>query len=143
MRDLTILPRWDRREEVKRWTITQLDKERSSRPRSPLALKDGSGVVRIEPPIPRLATKLLALIAADAGNFKPLLAIYPKLRRPGRGKYRRHDRQWALQQAVADVKRIRELWKLNLGLWKRKDGLAEEIAAERWNLDLGELHNAL
>jgi hypothetical protein len=147
MRDIT-LPRWEprdhrERDALKRWTIERLDQERASRPRSRLALKDDSGVVGIEPPIPNLTTKLFALIAADAGYYEPLFTLYPKLRHPGRGTHRRHARTWALQQAVADVKRIRAIWKIAFGKWTRRDALAREIAAERWQIDLGDLHNAL
>lgn len=133
MRDPTGLPPWEPRDQrerdaLKRWTIAQLDQEMASRSTSS---------------IPNLTTKYLALMAADAGNMQPLRAIYAALQHPGRGKYRRHARSWALAQAVGDVKCIRDIWKLAYGRQKRGDQLAEEIAAERWTLDHGELHRAL
>jgi hypothetical protein len=106
--------------------------------------------------------RTLAVNAAWTGNMKPLRQFYPDLApflqppRPGRGKWQRHvslthaenpkDKRhlaWAIAQAIADVRRIRTIWKTNYGRWKRPDHLAEEIAAKLWDVDVHDVIRAL
>lgn len=134
------LPRWlprDQRgrEALKRWTLERLAETR--------------------PEIPKQSvTGLLAQVAAEHGNFQPVLALakarlgldlkpYLRPRKRQRGEYQRHARPWALARAAEDVRRTRTIWRAAFGRWKRSDGLAEEIAAEAWGVTRADLANAL
>jgi hypothetical protein len=139
------LPRWEtpdkrRREALKAWTNARLDEERIARSTA-AANKAPNNTVPI--------TQWLAMLAAWHGKMEPLRALHPDLapylhpRKRGRGEHKGRARGWAIQQAVADVARIRAVWKANFRKWKRSDGLAVELAAERWKLDEDDLVNAL
>src|SRR5262249_55576639 len=102
------LPRWlprDQRgrEALKRWTLERLAETR--------------------PEIPKQSvTGLLAQVAAEHGNFQPVLALakarlgldlkpYLRPRKRQRGEYQRHARPWALARAAEDVRRTRTIWR--------------------------------
>jgi hypothetical protein len=131
---------WREREALKRWTIERL---------AETAIADDAALE------PGAATRWLAALAADHGNFQPVRALaqarlgldlkpYLHARKRQRGEYQRHARPWAIERAVEDVRRMRAIWRAHFdGRWRRSDRLAEEIAAERWVLAPGDLANAL
>ena len=130
-----VLPPWiahdeREREAMERWVNQELNKIR----------------VRQFTHVPLTADNLVKL-ATHHGNLQPLRARFPSLhiRMRGRGKHRRVERKWAIDQAVEDVERIRALWLEHYKCWKRpKDQLsAEEIAARRWEVDPQVVANAL
>jgi hypothetical protein len=113
------------------WVNWHLDVERTERQLDPTFGGAGS------------AGQYLAEMAAWAGNMQPLRSMYPRLApflhppKRGRGEYQRprRHRQYAIEQAVLDVGRIRALWARELKKKNRSDKLAVEIAAERWKVD--------
>jgi hypothetical protein len=143
MRDLTKLPQWEPcdqrgRDELKRWTIERLNDERAEM----LAAAQRSREMISH-------QEMFAMVTAERGDLTLLRRLHPNLApflqppRRARGKYKRHARPCALEQAVLDVRRVRSIWRTAFGRWRRSDHLAEEIAAERWQINESELDNAL
>jgi hypothetical protein len=92
-----------------------------------------------------------ALKEAERGNIKPLRDAYPHLTpflhppKRRRGQRLPKAKPKGLEAAVADVSRIRDLWRQHFGRVKRRQGelSAEEIAAERNKLDVEKVRTAL
>jgi hypothetical protein len=85
--------------------------------------------------------------SAEAGNIEPLRAALPHLakflhppkRRQGERSFPKFKDTLRVSAACDDVDRIRALWKQHYGRKNRhaEDGpSAEEIAAERWEVDV-------
>jgi hypothetical protein len=86
-----------------------------------------------------------AIEAAWSGNMEPLRRRHPELApflcpaKLRRGDKRpklnnKSERETLLSYAAGDVERIRRLWKIHYGKWKRRQGQtsAEAFAAMRW-----------
>jgi hypothetical protein len=92
-----------------------------------------------------------AIKQADNGDIEPLRRLYPHLagflRRPKRqrGKRFAKNNRSPVKEAVYDVKRIRDLWLVNYQKKKRSKDLvtAEQIAADRWHVDVAVVANRM
>jgi hypothetical protein len=74
----------------------------------------------------------------------PHLARFLQLPKRGHGERLRSRRYNPIKGAVADVERIRKLWKDNYGKTRRTTGpKAESIAADRWDIEADAVINAL
>lgn len=136
------LPKWRDNDAMKAWVITILkrmdDVSFWEVLLEPLAYHDEHCVT-------------CALKEAKRGNIEPLRDVYPDLvpflHPPKRRRGQRFPKAkpYRLQCAVADVSRIRDLWRRHFGRVKRRhDELsAEEIAAERHKVDVEKVRTVL
>jgi hypothetical protein len=131
------------------WTIAQLDARDK-------AFSDG---LRPSPSTVRtFAFDHRAIAEADCGNYEPLRKLYPRLARhlnppklkrgqrlkkPFRWDLPAHqwDRNLRIWWAIADLPRIRAIWKAN-GFSCRRDA-AIEIAAERWEVSENDVRKGI
>jgi hypothetical protein len=97
----------------------------------------------------------LALEQAEQGNLEPLRKQYPGhaqfINRPRRKRGQRFKKKpppdhlralhCRLEEALSELPLIRDFWKKHYGKTNRPEGqlTAEEIVAERWNLNLAEV----
>jgi hypothetical protein len=158
------LPPWIARNQGDRdrmvaWVNAHLAEERNTQSENndlPSHPTQGSSiVVPVVQTSARGFTRWLAVEAAWRGYIKPLRSLYPDLApflhlptRGQRGKYRRANSKqgFALRAAVEDVPRIRALWQEHYGRKNRRpdDGpSAEQIAAERWDVELEDVMRRL
>jgi hypothetical protein len=100
--------------------------------------------------------KELAREQAEQGNLEPLRKQYPELvqflNRPRRKRGQRFKKKpptdhlralhCRLEEALSELPLIRDFWKKHYGKTNRPAGqlTAEEIVAERWNLNLAEVN---
>ena len=100
--------------------------------------------------------RLKALQEAEQGNLEPLRKQYPRLARfinlpklskPGEHFKKKPSTNYLaphcrLEEALFELPRVRAFWKKRYGKTNRPAGqlTAEEIVAERWNLNLAEVN---
>lgn len=136
------LPNWHDNEAMKAWLNTMLD-----------AIED---VIWFEVCLAPLSYHdehcvTCALKEAKQGNIKPLRNAYPHLApflhppKRRRGQRLPKAKPRALAHAVTDVSSIRDLWRRHFRRVKRRRGelSAEEIAAERWKVDVDAVLSAV
>jgi hypothetical protein len=140
------LPNWDcgnarDQQAMIRWVNTELDEAE---------FQDLStifpGNLRQLKPDERLAYQIKR---ADRGDLGPLRRAFPQIARfinypkRKRATRRRYD---PVGGAVADVRRIRSFWRQHYGRFMRAKTdpiTAEQIAADRWDVDIDTLLNRL
>jgi hypothetical protein len=98
----------------------------------------------------------LALQQAEQGNIEPLRKLnprltrfinLPRLKKPGEHFKKKPPDHLAphcrLEEALFELPRVRAFWKKHYGKTNRPKGqlTAEEIVAERWGLDVEEVHS--
>jgi len=137
------LPSWHDNGAMKAWVNTMLDRMNGVR-------WFEECLVHIPPEILTEKAERRAIEEAEHGNIEPLRNAHPHLasflhlpqRKRGQRFPKVNDK---LMRAVADVSRIRGLWKRHFGRVKRQRGelSAEEIAAERYKLDVEKVRRAV
>jgi hypothetical protein len=137
------LPKWHDNDAMKAWVNTMLGAMVGVR-------FFEICLVHIPPEVLAESAERRPIEEAERGNIKPLRDVYPHLapflHLPKRKRGQRFPKvNNKLMNAVADVSRIRGLWKRHFGRVKRqRDELsAEEIAAERYKLDVEKVQRAV
>lgn len=86
-----------------------------------------------------------AIALAVKGDIEPLEQLYPELavagllRVPPQKRGRKTEVKNSVWNAAVDVKNIRAIWELNYGSKNRRVNdrvVAEQIAADRWDVDV-------
>jgi hypothetical protein len=138
-----LLPKWHDNNAMKAWVNTMLDR-----------MDDVSWFEECLVPMPPAEiterAERRAIEEAGHGSIEPLRNAHPHLasflhlpqRKRGQRFPKVNDK---LMRAVADVSRIRNLWRRHFGRVKRRHGelSAEEIAAEGHKLDVEKVRTAL
>jgi hypothetical protein len=156
------LPPWEARSDAQRramteWSIAQLDALDAALD----ALSDDDAKDWTFPPEVLWRERFeAAKQAARRGNLGPLRKLFPELaefihepkrvrgqRRPYvgvRDVFRRHARREVEQRAVDSVHQLRSIiWPRYYGRKKRRDALAEEVAATRCGLTVEQMRRAM
>ncbi len=138
------LPSWHDDDAMKAWLNTMLDRMFD-------VMWWEICLVHIPPEVLAESAERRPIEEAERGNINPLRDAYPHLTpflhppKRRRGQRLPKAKPKGLEAAVADVSRIRDLWRQHFGRVKRRQGelSAEEIAAERNKLEFEKVRTAL